>query len=50
MRLSLGTQTLIGMVAGGIVGFAVGPKIEAIQIVGDIFLRMLQMAIVPLIY
>ena len=49
-KMSLGTQTLLGMVAGGIVGFAVGPKIVAIQFVGDIFLRMLQMAIVPLIY
>jgi Na+/H+-dicarboxylate symporter len=50
MKISLGNQTLLGMVAGGIVGFAVGPAIEPIQIVGDIFLRMLQMAIVPLIY
>jgi len=48
--MSLGTKTMIGMIAGGIVGFAVGPKIEAIQIVGDIFLRLLQMSIVPLIY
>ena len=50
MKISLGNQTLLGMVAGGIVGFVVGPQIEAIQIVGDIFLRLLQMAIVPLIY
>lgn len=50
VKISLGNQTLLGMVAGAIVGFAVGPQIEAIQIVGDIFLRMLQMAIVPLIY
>jgi len=49
-KLSLASQTFLGMIAGGIIGFVVGPKIVAIQIVGDIFLRLLQMAIVPLIY
>lgn len=49
-KMSLSNKTLIGMIAGAIIGFIIGPKIVAIQIVGDIFLRMLQMAIVPLIF
>ncbi|MCE5241998.1 MAG: dicarboxylate/amino acid:cation symporter [Desulfobacteraceae bacterium] len=49
-RMSLSNKTLVGMVAGAVVGFLVGPKIVAIQVVGDIFLRLLQMAIVPLIF
>lgn len=38
------------MIAGAIIGFFVGPKIELIQFIGDIFLRALQMAVVPLIF
>ncbi|MCR2822796.1 dicarboxylate/amino acid:cation symporter [Lederbergia panacisoli] len=50
MKLSLATKTLIGMILGAIIGFFVGPKIEAINFVGTIFLRALQMAVVPLIF
>ncbi|MGA2962483.1 MAG: dicarboxylate/amino acid:cation symporter [Candidatus Korobacteraceae bacterium] len=49
-KMSLSNKTLMGMIAGAIVGFIAGPRIVAIQIVGDIFLRLLQMAIVPLIF
>lgn len=49
-KMSLSNKTLTGMIAGAIVGFIAGPQIVAIQIVGDIFLRLLQMAIVPLIF
>ena len=49
-KMSLSNKTLVGMIAGAIIGFIIGPKIAAIQIVGDIFLRMLQMAVVPLIF
>lgn len=49
-NLSLANKTLIAMILGAIVGFIVGPQVVAIQIIGDIFLRMLQMAIVPLIF
>ncbi|WP_423408989.1 dicarboxylate/amino acid:cation symporter [Heyndrickxia sp. MSNUG] len=49
-KISLSNKTLIGMILGAIIGFIVGPKIEIIGIVGDIFLKMLQMAIVPLIF
>lgn len=49
-KMSLSNKTLVGMLAGAVVGFIVGPKIVAIQVVGDLFLRLLQMAIVPLIF
>src|SRR5208337_4168115 len=49
-KMSLSNKTLTGMIAGAIVGLIAGPRIVAIQIVGDIFLRLLQMAIVPLIF
>jgi len=49
-KMSLYTKTLLGMVLGAIVGFIVGPKIEMIEFVGNIFLRTLQMAVVPLIF
>lgn len=49
-RMSLSTKTLIGMIAGALIGFYIGPKIGMIQFVGNIFLRTLQMAVVPLIF
>jgi len=36
-KMSLSNKTLAGMIAGAIVGFIAGPRIVAIQIVGDIF-------------
>lgn len=44
------TKTLVGMVLGAIIGYFVGPKIVMIEFVGEIFLRTLQMAVVPLIF
>lgn len=38
------------MILGAVIGFFIGPKIEAIQFIGNIFLRTLQMAVVPLIF
>ena len=49
-KLSLANKTLLGLILGGISGFIVGPSIVAIQIVGDVFLKLLQMALVPLIF
>lgn len=49
-NMSLANKTLVAMILGAVAGFIVGPKIVAIQVIGDIFLRMLQMAIVPLIF
>ncbi|MCL2857449.1 MAG: dicarboxylate/amino acid:cation symporter [Oscillospiraceae bacterium] len=47
-NLSLTTQIVIGTVLGLIIGTIVGPAIADIRIVGDIFLRLIQMA-VPLL-
>lgn len=49
-KMSLSNKTLIGMILGAIIGFIIGPRIEMISVIGDIFLKMLQMAIVPLIF
>lgn len=49
-KISLSNKILIGMVLGAIAGLIVGPKITAIAVIGDIFLRLLRMAVVPLIF
>lgn len=49
-KISLSTKTLVGMVLGAIIGYFVGPRIVMIEFVGEIFLRTLQMAVVPLIF
>lgn len=49
-KLSLSNKILIGMVLGAAAGIIAGPAIAPIQIVGDIFLRLLRMAVVPLIF
>jgi Na+/H+-dicarboxylate symporter len=50
MKLSLGTKTLVGMILGAILGLIMGDQVNFIKFVGDIFLRMLRMAVVPLIF
>jgi Na+/H+-dicarboxylate symporter len=42
-------KLLIALVAGAIVGLAVGPDIDAIKPLGDLFLHLLMMVIFPLI-
>jgi proton glutamate symport protein len=48
-RQSLTTKIFIGMVAGMIVGL-IYPPIASIKFVGDIFIRFIQVAIVPLVF
>lgn len=43
-------QIIIGMVLGIILGAVLGPKIADIKVVGDVFLRLIQMAVIPLIF
>lgn len=43
-------QIIIGMVLGIILGAVLGPKIAHIKVVGDVFLRLIQMAVIPLIF
>ena len=48
-RQSLTTKIFIGMVAGMILGL-VYPPISNLKFVGDIFIRLIQVAIVPLVF
>jgi Na+/H+-dicarboxylate symporter len=47
---SIGTQIFIGMAIGAVLGFALGPSAAKIKPVGDIFIRLLIMAAIPLIF
>ena len=47
---SIGTQIFIGMAIGAIVGVAMGPAAASLKPVGDIFIRLLVMAAIPLIF
>ncbi len=49
-KLSLGKKILIGIVIGLIIGFASPEAAEFISPLGDIFLRLLKMLIVPLVF
>jgi Na+/H+-dicarboxylate symporter len=49
IKLNLTTQIIIGMLLGIILGATLGPKIAGIKIVGNIFLRLIQMAVIPLV-
>jgi Na+/H+-dicarboxylate symporter len=49
MKIKIHTQIFIAIIAGGIAGVILGPDAEHIKIVGDIFIRLLRMIIIPLI-
>lgn len=49
-RIGLGTQILIGMGVGSALGIYFGEQIEVIQPIGDLFIRMLVLAAVPLVF
>ncbi len=49
-RFSLGARILVFMVLGGVVGFFVGEPATAVQPLGDLFIKLLIMAAVPLIF
>ncbi len=49
-RRSIGTQIFIGMAVGVVVGFWMGPSASALKPIGDIFIRLLVMAAIPLIF
>lgn len=50
IKVHLTTQIIIGMVIGVILGVIFGTKIAGIKIIGDIFLRLIQMAVIPLVF
>ena len=49
-KLSLGTRILIFMVLGVIAGIVFGQKAQAVQPLGDLFIRLLMMAAIPLVF
>ena len=49
-RMGLGTQILIGMVAGSVLGAALGERVTVVQPIGDLFIRLLVLAAVPLVF
>lgn len=49
-NVGLTNWIMIGMVLGAIVGFIVGPAIEPIGILGDIFIRLIQMSVTLMIF
>ena len=50
MKLKIHTQILIAIVLGLITGIVLGEKAGELKIVGDLFIRLLKMIIVPLIF
>jgi Na+/H+-dicarboxylate symporter len=46
----LGTQILIGMVLGSFLGAVLGDRVTVIQPVGDLFIRLLVLAAIPLVF
>lgn len=50
MKLSLGSWILVSMVVGGILGGLLGDRAAVLQPVGDLFIRLLIMAAVPLVF
>lgn len=49
-RLGLGTRILIGMILGAAIGAASGTRAEVLEPVGDLFIRLLLMAAIPLVF
>ena len=49
-RAGLGVRILLGMVIGGVLGAALGQRIGFLQPVGDLFIRLLMLAAIPLVF
>ena len=48
--MGLGTRIFIGMVLGSVLGAALGDRIIVIQPIGDLFIRLLVLAAIPLVF
>lgn len=49
-KISLANKILIAMILGAIIGYIVGPPITVLDPIGNIFLRLLKMATLPLVF
>lgn len=49
MKMKLSTKIGIAMLTGGILGILIGPPAQEIKFIGDIWLNLLQMAIIPMV-
>lgn len=47
---SIGTQIFLGMAVGAVIGLVMGPAADELKPIGDIFIRLLLMAAIPLIF
>jgi len=48
--MGLGTQIFIGMLVGSVLGAVLGERVTVIQPVGDLFIRLLVLAAIPLVF
>ena len=48
--MGLGSQILLGVVVGAVLGTVVGERITVVQPVGDLFIRLLVLAAIPLVF
>ncbi len=48
-RFGIGTKILIGMIVGAGAGAVLGPRVEVLEPVGEIFIRLLMAAAIPLV-
>lgn len=48
--IPLWVRILIGLVAGGVTGFLVGPDIQQISWMGEVFVRLIRMLVAPLVF
>lgn len=46
----LGTRILVGMLVGSALGAVLGARVEVLQPIGDLFIRLLVLAAVPLVF
>ena len=50
IKIKLPTQIFLGLVFGIIAGILLGEKILVLQPVGDVFLRLITMIVIPLVF
>jgi Na+/H+-dicarboxylate symporter len=50
VRLKLHTQILLGLVLGAVAGVIIGPPIAVIKPIGDAFIKLITMIVVPLVF